>query len=1057
MPSEQFERIQKIRNEFHQASVRVRDSLNNAIKHLADGLYSRNPHFIFELIQNAEDNTYDNPSPSLSFCLAKIDPTGTDAADGALIIKNNETGFTSENVNAICQIGKTTKQKAQGYIGEKGIGFKSVFLVTTNPHIFSKGYRFCLPERDEETGFGYIVPQWIKLPEGLDPTQTHIILPLTKPDFGYDRIEEMLLEIEPETVLFLSKLQEIRIKTDSGTDLSVLKNDSAMPKVEILVEGRKQGRSFSKVDEFLVCTETVNKPEDIHHEKREGIENREISVAFPLDEYSASAGKIFAYLPVRSDTGFPFLINADFILPSSREDIQDVPWNHWLMDCVADLVASIFLPALKDKELLTAGFLEKLASRLNDLGEAINGASYGVDRDSLFHPIFKRVREALMNEELLPANDGTFVSALNAKLARGDAIRDLLEHKQLGDLFDSSNEIKWLSDEITQDRTPELRSFLMKLDVEEVRPPTFASRLSEEFLEQQDDTWFIEFYRFLSTHYRDLRYYLPTKPILRLEDGTHVNPPRGDGSSPSAYLASEADADTPSPIIKVELTQDEEVRNFLRELGVREREIVDDVIEHILPKYECGNRIILVEEHRIDFEKIKRACKTDSQANKTRLQKRLRQTPFVLVENTHVERPIYRKPNQLYFGSDELRLYFAGNDSRAFVNLDEYPDSARELLQDLCVTCIIRVEKRPRDFHGHIILYREWGRHARGLDGFDPDIQVDGLERALIDPNGPKSEFIWNYIAKPNSNCIRGIVENSTNQDYRGSSTEEHISEDFGRLLIETAWLPDSAGNMRRPCELTLNDLPESFERDPNLAEQLGMGRDEVTEFAVEHGLPAEILNDLIQNPQECEEFFVAWRAARNASPPSGEGTEVEPNPPISGRDTQRTRSRPGFPVKEVSNPNRWRAKFDEELENLPAREYEQRVRSVLVNAATAYTRVWLKVMYTNDDDRMICQMCEEEMPFKKRDGEYYFEAVEALTNEHFTTVHEAQFLALCPECAAKYKEFVKRNQETVNDVKNQLLHADNCQVSLRLGENEANLRFVEQHWSEVRAILESA
>ena len=230
MPSEQFERIQKIRNEFHQASVRVRDSLNNAIKHLADGLYSRNPHFIFELIQNAEDNTYDNPSPSLSFCLAKIDPTGTDAADGALIIKNNETGFTSENVNAICQIGKTTKQKAQGYIGEKGIGFKSVFLVTTNPHIFSKGYRFCLPERDEETGFGYIVPQWIKLPEGLDPTQTHIILPLTKPDFGYDRIEEMLLEIEPETVLFLSKLQEIRIKTDSGTDLSVLKNDSAMPK-----------------------------------------------------------------------------------------------------------------------------------------------------------------------------------------------------------------------------------------------------------------------------------------------------------------------------------------------------------------------------------------------------------------------------------------------------------------------------------------------------------------------------------------------------------------------------------------------------------------------------------------------------------------------------------------------------------------------------------------------------------------------------------------------------------------------------------------------------------
>ena len=1045
MPNEQFEHIQRIRNEFHRASERIRDSLNNTIQNLAGELYSRNPHFIFELIQNAEDNSYKNPSPSLSFRLTRTDPTDTGGSEGALIIENNETGFTYDDVDVICKAGESKKEKAQGYIGEKGIGFKSVFLVTTNPHIFSNGYHFCLPERDEETGFGYIVPKWVAPPEGLDPTQTHIILPLTKADFGYDKIEGMLLDIEPETFLFLSKLQEIRIQTDSGTNLSILKNDAAMPEIEILVEGKKQYQSFSKVDEYLICTKVFSKPADIHHEKRKRIEMREISIAFPLDEDSASAGKIFAYLPVRSDTGFPFLINADFILPSSREDIlKEEPWNHWLMDCVANLVASMLLPALKERKLLTADFLEKLASRLNDFGTV-----YGVDRDSLFNPIFTRVREAFMNKELLPANDGTFVSVLNAKLARGDAIRNLLEHKQLGDLFGSNNEIKWLSDEITQDRTPELRSFLMKLDLEEVRPRLFFSKLSKQFLEQQSDEWFIRFYRFLSTHFGELRSDLSTQPILRLQNETHVYPP-------NAYLPIGIDTDSSFPIVKVELAQDEDVRDFLRELGVREREIVDDVIEHILPKYECDARTIPVAEHRTDFEKIKRAYNTDSQANRTRLWGKLLQTPFILTENAHTERSIYRKPDQLYFGSDELRLYLDGNDSRAFVNLDEYPDSAREFLEDLGVTCTIRV-KRKRNFHGHIVVRSQWGWHVRGLDGFDPDIQVDGLECALIDPNAQKSEFIWNYIAKPNSSCIRGIVESSTNQDFRNSSQEERISENFGRLLIESAWLPDSAGNIRRPCELTLDNLPESFQPDTNLAEQLGMRRDEVAEFAVGYGLPAEMLNDLIQNPQEGEEFFVAWRTARHASPSSGEGTEVEPNPPISARYRQRTSNRPGFPVKEVSNPNRWRAKFDEELDNLPAREYEQRVRSVLVNAATAYTRVWLKVMYTNDDDRMICQMCEEEMPFKKRDGEYYFEAVEALTNEHFTTVHEGQFLALCPECAAKYKEFVKRNPETVNDVKNQLLLADNCQVSLRLGENEANLRFVEKHWRDIKQILESA
>ena len=66
--------------------------------------------------------------------------------------------------------------------------------------------------------------------------------------------------------------------------------------------------------------------------------------------------------------------------------------------------------------------------------------------------------------------------------------------------------------------------------------------------------------------------------------------------------------------------------------------------------------------------------------------------------------------------------------------------------------------------------------------------------------------------------------------------------------MIETAWLPDdSTEQMRKPCEITLDDLPKSFDRDTNLAEKLGMRRDEVAEFAERNGLPVEILNDLIQ------------------------------------------------------------------------------------------------------------------------------------------------------------------------------------------------------------------
>lgn len=162
------EHIRRIRNDF-QASQRMKDSLNNSIQALAKDLYSKDTHFIFELIQNAEDNDYYGAEPSLSFLLVKNDLTGTPDSNGALIVQNNEVGFSSENVDSICAVGKTTKSKAQGYIGEKGIGFKSVFRVTSLPHIFSNGYHICLPEKDEETRLGYIVPRWIEeIPEGID-------------------------------------------------------------------------------------------------------------------------------------------------------------------------------------------------------------------------------------------------------------------------------------------------------------------------------------------------------------------------------------------------------------------------------------------------------------------------------------------------------------------------------------------------------------------------------------------------------------------------------------------------------------------------------------------------------------------------------------------------------------------------------------------------------------------------------------------------------------------------------------------------------------------------
>ena len=135
----------------------MRKKLNNALKLLSEDLYSKKSHFVLELVQNADDNEY-GPGvvPNLTF---KLTPK-------RLVLINNETGFSEKNVKALCSIGDSSKKgNKAGYIGEKGIGFKSVFTVSRAPEIHSNGYHFRFDRTDEANLLGYVVPQWCEQPD----------------------------------------------------------------------------------------------------------------------------------------------------------------------------------------------------------------------------------------------------------------------------------------------------------------------------------------------------------------------------------------------------------------------------------------------------------------------------------------------------------------------------------------------------------------------------------------------------------------------------------------------------------------------------------------------------------------------------------------------------------------------------------------------------------------------------------------------------------------------------------------------------------------------------
>ncbi|HXL20563.1 MAG TPA: hypothetical protein VN961_23830, partial [Streptosporangiaceae bacterium] len=92
---------------------------DTAVLELLGQLYSDRTHFIFELIQNAEDAG----ATDLSF----------DLFDDRLELRHDGRPFSSADIRGICGVSQGTKAEDLTQIGKFGIGFKSVYAYTNTP------------------------------------------------------------------------------------------------------------------------------------------------------------------------------------------------------------------------------------------------------------------------------------------------------------------------------------------------------------------------------------------------------------------------------------------------------------------------------------------------------------------------------------------------------------------------------------------------------------------------------------------------------------------------------------------------------------------------------------------------------------------------------------------------------------------------------------------------------------------------------------------------------------------------------------------------------------
>ncbi|KAF2166649.1 hypothetical protein M409DRAFT_23280 [Zasmidium cellare ATCC 36951] len=304
-------------------------SLASAMGMLSSQLYTKPTHFILEMIQNADDNTYaPGTIPKLTMIYRE---------DGYVFIASNELGFSKDNVAAICEIGNSTKKvngSQKGYIGEKGIGFKSVFTVADTVWVSSGAFKF---KFNRDGLLGMIVPIWSDF-KATKAVEEQTMFCLQIPDEKNQReVRGNLLSLGAELLLFLRKLRTIDVKILSADETDIIHEYSLHRDDEDHGTGfttthlvRRDLAPEPKTDQETLAVFRSTKYDMPAEPKREGITESEIVMAFPMTNTTKTYRKTYNYLLIR-DYGLPFLLQADFLLTASRQDIiEGDAWNNAL-------------------------------------------------------------------------------------------------------------------------------------------------------------------------------------------------------------------------------------------------------------------------------------------------------------------------------------------------------------------------------------------------------------------------------------------------------------------------------------------------------------------------------------------------------------------------------------------------------------------------------------------------------------------------------------------------------------------------------------------------------
>lgn len=352
--------------------------------------------FIQELLQNADDCEYaDDVIPEFKLSQSK----------DKIFTEYNELGFTRGNIRSITAIGESTKnhllRQNAAKIGEKGVGFKTIFAIASRVAIHSGDYHFSLADKTPT------IPDILSGP--VEPVSgTQMVLSIKDGSQLSKYKEQDILEL----CLCLRKLRKITI---NGIVVTIEDTD----KSRSITINKKQHTFTRFVHRFSVSENALKEREN----GLRSISSAQEIVIYVPEKGAAKEYPLYSGLPTKHRIKVPLVIDAPFMLTTSREEIESGSqlWNGRVKNEMYAAILSVF-EVLKYSERSKLLRYIKFVPRLQGVKRVyINDFSdcqYLNDYDYL---------SAIRNAKILPTFDSdTFVSAQSRSAFRYPEVANYL-------------------------------------------------------------------------------------------------------------------------------------------------------------------------------------------------------------------------------------------------------------------------------------------------------------------------------------------------------------------------------------------------------------------------------------------------------------------------------------------------------------------------------------------------------------------------------------------------------------------------------------------------------